>query len=149
MDLVPWHPFRELDRMRSAIDRVFGEPLVNWGGLTEPLHLRFPIEVMERANDVVVRAELAGIDPQDVDVRITDEGITVRGERKRETDNERDGVRHTERFYGTFARSVSFSTPVDSSRAKATFRNGLLEVTVPRRQATDGRDGRKLNIETH
>lgn len=148
MDLVPWHPFRELDRMRSAIDRAFGDPLANWGGLPEPWHMRFPVEVMEREDEVVVRVELAGIDPKDVDVRITDEGVTLRGERKRETEQDRDGVRHTERFYGTFARTVAFPTPVDSTQAKATFRNGLLEVTAPRRQASDGRDGRKLDIDT-
>lgn len=135
--------------MRSAIDRIFAEPMVNWGSLPEPWHLRFPMEVMERGNHVVVRAELAGIDPQDVDLRITDEGITLRGERKQEADQDRDGIRHTERFYGTFARTIAFPTPVDSSRAKATFRHGLLEVTAPRRQPIDGRDGRKLDIEMH
>lgn len=135
--------------MRSAIDRVFAEPLVNWGSLPEPWHLRFPVEVVERADHIAVRVELAGIDPSDVDVRITDEGITLRGERKRETQNDRDGVRHTERFYGSFARTIAFPTPVDSSQAKATFRHGLLEVTAPRRQPTDGRDGRRLDIEMH
>jgi len=135
--------------MRSTLDRYFNEPLANWGSLPEPWHLRFPVEVLERGTDVVVRAELAGIDPNDVDVRITDEGVVLRGERKRADEQDQAGVRHSERFYGTFARIVGFPVPVDSNRARAQFRHGVLEITAPRRQANEGRDGRKLNIETH
>lgn len=145
MELIPWSPLRDLERMRSTIDHFFRDP--NWGLLSEPWRMRFPVEVVERADHIAVRAELAGIDPKDVDVRITDESITLRGERKREADEEHDGIRHSERFYGAFARTIAFPVPVDSTQAKATFRNGLLEVTAPKRQPNDGRDGRRLDIE--
>lgn len=147
MDLVPWSPFRDLERMRNTVDRLFADP--SWGALAEPWRMRFPVEVVERADHIAVRAELAGIDPKDVDVRITDEGVTLRGERKREVDDQEDGVRHSERFYGSFSRTIAFPVPVDASQARATFRNGLLEVTAPKRQPNDGRDGRKLDIELH
>lgn len=147
MDLVPWNPMREFDRLRATMDRLLSDSLLNLG--MGNLQMRFPIEVIDRGAEVVVRAELAGIDPKDVEVRITDEGVTLRGERKLETDQDRAGIRHTERFYGSFARSVSFPAPVDSAQARATFRHGVLEVRAPKRQPSDGRDGRRLNIETH
>ncbi len=93
------------------------------------------------------KLELAGIDPKDVDVRITEEGITLRGERKLEAD--RNDIHHTERFYGSFTRSVGFPVPVDTTRARATFRHGVLEVRAPKRNPADGPDGRRLNIEVH
>ena len=148
MDVLPWQPYRGLDRLRSTWDQVFSDHLANLDDVLVGWRTRFPVEVIERSQDVVVRAELAGIDPADVDVRVTDDGLTLRGERRSGPDEERDGTRHSERFYGTFARTVAFPVAVESDKAKATFRNGLLEVTVPRR-STDGRDGRRLDIETH
>lgn len=121
MGLVPWHPFRELDRMPNTMERLLAEPFANLGNLPELWQLRFPVEVIEQGNDVLVR--------------------------KREVDEDREGVRHTERFYGTFSRTVAFPVPLESTKARATFRHGLLEVRAPRRNPNEGRDGRKLNIE--
>lgn len=148
MDLLSWQPYRGLDRLRSTWDQVFADHLANLDDAMASWRIRFPVEVVERGQDIVVRAELAGIDPADVDVRVTDDGLTLRGERKRQADEEKDGVRHSERFYGSFSRTIAFPAPVDSGRATATFRHGLLEITAPRR-ADDGRGGRKLSIDAH
>lgn len=148
MDLVPWQPWREFERLRNTIDRVFLEPFAA-PTLAAGVNLRVPVEVLERADELVVRAEVPGIDPQDLDVRITDEGVTLRGERKQAADADRDGIRHSERFYGAFMRHVAFPAPVDAARARATFRNGVLEVRAPRRHPDEGRDGRRLPIEPH
>lgn len=148
MDLVRWHPFGEVERWRNTVDRLLADPLLGITNLAN-VNLRFPLEVLERDGEVVVRAELAGIDPQDVDVRISDDGITVRGERHNEADQDRDGVRHSERFYGSFARTVAFPVSVDAGQARASFKNGLLEIRAPKRRPNEGRDGRKLDIEVH
>lgn len=147
MDLVPWNPLHEFDRMRNTLDRVFSDPLRELGHA--PWNMRMPVEVLERGDEVILRVELAGVDPKDVDVRVTDEGLTVRGERKIENNADREGIRHTERYYGSFVRSIAFPVPVDTAQAKATFSNGLLEVRAPKRNPNEGRDGRRLDIEMH
>jgi len=146
VDLIPWHPLRELERLRGPLERFFADPFfapaVPFGALVGA----FPVEVVEQGDDIVVRCELAGIDPKEVDVRITDQGVTIRGERKAEEVDRQRGAYRSERFYGAFSRTVSFPVPVDSDRASATFRHGLLEVRAPKRNPDAGPDGRRLNI---
>lgn len=149
MNMVPWRPWRELQQLRHSLDRLFWEPLAAGGQVMGHLDPRLPMEVLEQNGEVLVRAELPGVDPKDIEVRITDDGITVRGERKLAVNQNRDGIHHTERYYGSFARTLAFPAPVDSAQARAAFHNGVLEVRAPRRQAIDGRDGRRLDIDTH
>lgn len=103
------------------------------------------VEVFERGEDIVIRAEVAGIEPQDLDVRRTDDAVTIRGERRAEQRSGPDGYYHSERRYGAFARTISLPAPVDSARAQARVQHGLLEVVAPRR--SDGGPGRRLSIE--
>lgn len=148
MELIPWHPFRELERVRSPLDRLFTDPVFGTGVTFGSAMGAFPVEVVEQGGDVLVRCELAGIDPEEVDVRITDQGVTIRGERKSAEVGRQGGAYRSERFYGTFSRTVGFPVPVDSDQATATFRHGLLEVRAPKRNPDAGRDGRKLSIDT-
>lgn len=106
-----------------------------------------PVEMYTQDGNVVVRAEVPGVDPKDLDVRITAEALTIRGEVRQEDVARRDGMYHTERRYGAFARSVSFPAPVDPARATATYRHGVLEVRAP--LATGDPGGRKLDIAIH
>ncbi len=146
MDLIPWHPLRELERVRSPLERFFADPVFGTGMTFGGAINAFPVEVVEEGSDIVVRCELAGLNPEDVDVRITDQGVTIRGERRaQETDRQR-GMYRSERFYGAFSRAVSFPVPVDSEQAAATFQHGLLEVRAPKRNPDAGPDGRRLNI---
>lgn len=137
------------DSGRGRLDRFFDDPFAELGQYVERWQSGLPVEVFERDGEVIVRAELAGVDPNDVDVRITDDGLTIRGERRSEAEHERGGTRYTERSYGSFARSIAFPAPVNADAAKATFRHGLLEVRAPRREPHDTRDGRRLQIDVN
>ena len=107
MDLIPWHPLRELERVRSPLERFFADPVFGTGMTFGGAINAFPVEVVEEGSDIVVRCELAGLNPEDVDVRITDQGVTIRGERRaQETDRQR-GMYRSERFYGAFSRAVA------------------------------------------
>lgn len=143
----PWR--LPVESGRGRLDRFFDNPFAELSHFMERWQSGLPVEVFERDGEVVVRAELAGVDPKDVDVRITDDGLTIRGERRTEAELERDGTRYTERSYGSFARSIAFPAPVNADAAKATFRHGLLEVRAPRREPQDGRDGRRLPIDVN
>lgn len=140
--MLPWHP---LDvRPRQLFDRFFEDPwrvVSTFAGNGAPA-----VEVFARGEDVVVRAEIAGVAPQDVDVRLSEDAVTIRGERRPEERTDQEGYYHSERQYGTFVRTVSLPATVDAARAKARFRNGLLEIVAPRK-ADDSRRGHKLNIE--
>jgi len=148
VDLIPWNPLREWERIRTPLDRFFADPAFGTAMTFGSAVNAFPVEVVEQGGDVVVRCELAGIDPEDVEVRVTDQGVTIRGQRRAEEVERQGGTFRSERFYGSFSRTVSFPVPVDSDQARATFRHGLLEIRAPKRNPDAGRDGRRLNIET-
>lgn len=106
------------------------------------------VEVFEQGEEVVVRAEIAGVDPQDVDVRLAEDTVTIRAERRPDEAGAQgaDGYFHSERQYGTFVRTVSLPAAVETSKARARFRHGLLEVRAPKR-VDEARHGRKVDIE--
>jgi HSP20 family protein len=89
------------------------------------------IEVERRKDAMVIRADLAGVNPDDVDVTVENGVLTISGERRQERREEREGVVHTELSYGSFMRSIPLPDGADENRLSATMRNGSLEITVP------------------
>jgi HSP20 family protein len=137
--LIPWNGGGS-----SLLDRLFEEP---WRMLGTVVDRESPaVEVFERGPDVVVRAELAGIDPQDIEVHADEDAVTLRGQRRQDEQGPQGGYFHSERRYGAFVRTIRLPAPVDPARARARFRHGLLEVTVPRRE-DDPRHGRRVEVE--
>jgi HSP20 family protein len=89
------------------------------------------IEVLQTNGDLMVKAELPGLTKDDVKVELTDEALTISGERKEEKEEKREGFYRSERNYGRFYRQIPLPEGVKTDKANATFRNGVLEVTVP------------------
>ena len=89
------------------------------------------IEVERRKDAMMIRADLAGVNPDDVDVTVENGVLTISGERRQERREEREGVVHTELSYGSFMRSIPLPDGADENRLSATMRNGSLEITVP------------------
>jgi HSP20 family protein len=102
------------------------------------------VEMFEREGKLVVRADLPGMKKEDVSVDLDDDVITIRGERRSEHEEDREGYYHSERSYGSFHRMIPLPDGVDGESAKASFRDGVLEITMdaPRRPS-----GRRLDIE--
>jgi HSP20 family protein len=123
---------RDMNRLFDETFRSFGAvaPFTGASGLSWP-----SVEISETENEVKVTAELAGLDEKDIEVQIEDNVLTLRGEKRTETeDKER---RYTERSYGRFERRLALGE-VDEDRATATFKNGVLTVTLPKsREARD------------
>lgn len=135
-------PFDWMRRVSEEMDRVFEG--LEWGGLADRPWVP-AIDVFERKGDVVVRAELAGLGPQDVRVELTDEGLVLEGERKSERE-EKHGVLHrSERSYGRFRRLIPLPQALGAKEAKAQFKDGVLEVTVPVPEGAPR--GRRIPIE--
>jgi HSP20 family protein len=129
------NPFSLMRRLSDEMDRAFASSLglPSWGrhtGEQESLWAP-PVEVFERDNNLVVHAELPGINKDDVKVEVTDEGLAIRGERKREREEKREGYYRSERSYGHFYRMVPLPEGVDPEKAKAQFKDGVLQIEVP------------------
>lgn len=145
-DLIPWgrgaepaptfnlerHPFLALHR---DMNRLFDEAFRNLGA---PAHFReggaWPsIELAETDGELRVSAELPGLEEKDVDVTLENGVLSIRGEKKSETrDEER---RFTERYYGSFLRQIPIRWEVDPDAVKASFRNGVLDITIPKSES--------------
>jgi HSP20 family protein len=141
MAIVRWEPFRDLvtiqDRMNRIFDDAFrgasrpGAAEEDWalGGTWAPA-----VDIFEHDGNLVLKAELPGIEPKDVDVRVENNVLTLRGERKFESEVKREQYHRVERAYGTFSRSFTLPSVVDTEKIKAEFRDGVLRVTLPQRE---------------
>jgi HSP20 family protein len=156
-------PFQMMERFVDEVDRLFDDFGLGRGW---PMHgpgrssLRSPssragstewngwspdIEVFYRNNELVVCADLPGLTKEDVKVDVTEEGITIQGERKREHEEEREGIYRSERSYGSFYRTVALPEGAMTDQAKATFKDGVLEIKMPA-PPEQVRRGRRLEI---
>lgn len=100
------------------------------------------VEIFERGNNLVVRADLPGLSRENVDVELDDDALIIRGERQSDTENEDEGFYHSERSYGSFYRAIPLPEGIDASSCNATFRDGVLEVTLPKPQQQPSRSRR-------
>jgi HSP20 family protein len=146
--LAPWRPFSELTTIRNDIDRMFGKFfdederwLPRW--VERPL---FPaIETLMRNGNLVVRADLPGIDPKEVELAVEGDRLTIKGERK-EVHEEKGERGYREVSYGRFERTISLPPGVNADSVKATYHDGVLEVTMT---APKGLVPKKVPITVH
>jgi HSP20 family protein len=106
-----------------------------------------PMEVLQRGNQIVVRTELPGMKPDDVHIDVEDGMLTISGERQQSREDREEGYFHTERSYGTFARSIALPDNVDEEQIRARYEHGVLEVTVPIPEQQRQR-GRRVQIQS-
>jgi HSP20 family protein len=93
-----------------------------------------PVDIYETENDIVLKAELPGVDPRDVEVRIEDNTLYLKGERKFEKEVKEQNYHRVERSYGSFARSFSLPNSISADKVKAEFKDGMLTLTMPKRE---------------
>lgn len=116
--------------MRDALDRLFDERFrggSEWNTATTPA-----IDMYQTDKDVVVHASLPGVKPEDVDISILGDTLTVKGEMKSEQNVDRDNYYYQERRYGTFSRTLTLPMAVEADKAEAKFDNGVLTLTLPK-----------------
>lgn len=130
--LMRWDPFERFS-LRNAMDRLFDDSFVRPGiGWLSPNGVDLAIDMYETKDDVVVKAALPGIKPDQVEVSITGDTLMIRGEAKEEHEvKEKDYIRR-ERRYGSFCRSLTLPSGIKSDKADASFENGVLTIKVPK-----------------
>jgi len=138
-ELTTWKPFRELtpfsdfDRMRREMERVWDTSLR--GKLGKSLkRLRWlpSVDVSETKNDVVVKAELPGMDPKDIEVTLSDGHLMIKGQKKHEKEEKDEDYHFVERSYGSFVRAVHLPKEVKHDKISASYKNGVLKVVLPK-----------------
>lgn len=142
-------PFMLLDRMTTDFDRLFTEtgwPAFRTRGKTEPVAWSPHLDVFEKDNRLVARADLPGMKKEDVKVEVNDGYLAISGERKYETEEKKENVYRCEREYGTFYRAFPLPEGVRADAVKATFENGVLEVSIPLAVRTESKP-RAIRIE--
>jgi len=134
MDLVRWEPFRQMTSLREAMDRLFEDSFVRPSRFWPELLGRgeLPIDMYQTANDVVVKASLPGVKPEEVDISITGDTLTINGEHKEEEEVKQEDYFRRERYYGAFSRSLILPVQIQSDKAEAVFENGVLTLTLPK-----------------
>jgi len=133
MTMMRWEPFREMMSLRQAMDRLFEDSFVRpsrflpeaWGG-------EVPIDMYQTGNDVVIKAALPGVKPEEVDISITGDTLTIKGEHKEEQEVKEENYVRRERRYGAFSRSIPIPVSVQSDKAEAAFEDGVLTLTLPK-----------------
>jgi HSP20 family protein len=135
-ELVRWEPFREVSRLRREMDRVFDDffgprrwGLIPWEGEWTPL-----MDVAETADQVVVKAEIPGIEPKEIDISLSGDVLTVKGEKKSEREEKKENYHLVERNYGAFSRSVTLPAAVDPDKIEAKYDKGVLTITCPKKE---------------
>lgn len=137
MAIVKYSPFRDLRNLQDQMNRLLdlawskepGEELRE--GVWQP-----PVDIVEDENSVILKAELPGLDQKDIEVRIEDSTLTIRGERKHDTEIKQENYHRIERYYGSFQRSFTLPQTIDQEKVKATCDKGILTIVLPKREET-------------
>jgi len=137
MAIVKYNPFRELRTMQDQMNRMldmawnreFGEELKE--GVWQP-----PVDIYEDEQSVVIKAELPDVDQKDIDIRIENNTLTIRGERKHSSEVKKENYYRVERYFGHFQRSFSLPSSIDQDKVQAACDKGILTVTLPKSAAT-------------
>ena len=137
MSIERWNPFDEAVSLRDAVNSLFQESFVRPGGVPAQAGglAAFPLDVCETENEFVVKASLPGVKPDDVQVTIHGDTLTIRGQSKAEEEKKGEHWHLRERRFGTFQRALSLTTPVDADKALAQFEHGVLTLRIPKSEA--------------
>jgi len=138
-DLGPWRPFREAVSLRDAMDRLFEDSVIT----PKTIGAMPKIDIKETKKDIVVKAELPGIEEDKIDVEIMDNVMTISGEKAEEKVEEGEGYHYKESHSGAFERSFTLPADVKAESAEAEMKHGVLTITVPKIEA---KQAKKVSI---
>ena len=127
--ITPWRPFTELEEMERLLDW----PRRRWWRIPlEEMAWAPSIDMYEKEDSFIVRAELPGVNKEDVDISMSGDTLTIKGERKAPADVKAEEYECCEVCYGSFSRSITMPAAVDSDKIEATYENGILEIRLPK-----------------
>lgn len=132
MNVVRWDPFRDLVTLSDRLNRALSDSVgpstsaMSYGAWSPP------VDIFERPDGLVIRAEIPGVEKEAIDVRIENNVLTLHGERRREEEFDEAAAHRLERIYGSFTRSFSLPATVDAAKISAAYKDGVLEIVLPK-----------------
>lgn len=135
MAIVKWDPFRDIVTLRDRMDRLFDDSLARIRGGEEEFGVSGwapSVDIYETPENLVIKVEVPGVEKEDITVEVKDDNLCLKGERKFEKDVKEENYHRMERSYGAFKRIFSLPTTVDKEKVTASFKNGVLEITLPK-----------------
>jgi HSP20 family protein len=138
--VAPWRPGSEIGRMKREMERMFDDIFGprwspfrgNFWPTTKPDLPSVNVDLYEEKDEIVAKAELPGLDKDEIEVNVSDHILTIKGEKKRAEEARDEDYHVSECCYGAFVRSIELPTEVQTDKAKASFKNGVLEVRLPK-----------------
>ncbi len=150
MAIIRWDPFRDLITIREKMNRLFEEAHLARGeerdlvsGLWSP-----SVDIYETEQELVLTAEVPGIEDKNIEIKIEDNTLTLKGERKFEKETEEESYHRIERAYGSFYRSFSLPSHIDQDKVEAEHENGVLKITMPKKHEAKPRTVKVIKAKT-
>ncbi len=144
MALVRWQPFQEMENIRQQMDRMFDELA---GFNREYTSTWAPaIELEDRDDNLILRAEVPGIEGKDLDIQVAREAVSIAGETRHESETKERGYFRSEFRYGKFHRTIPLPIPIKNDQVQAEFKNGVLTLTLPKAEEAKNKVV-KINLE--
>ena len=143
MNLVQWNPWREMPTLSGRLNRFFDDPFFNISRFADNSEMGMwnpAVDLYEKDDHFVIKAELPGIDKKDIKIDVKDRVLTLSGERTYDNEVKEENYYRKERSYGRFQRAFRLPADVDSDRIKAEFKDGLLRVEVPKPEQTKAKE---------
>ncbi len=133
MAIQRWDPFKELTSLKSQMDKIF-ETLLGEGEDIKSGSWVPPVDIYETENEIVIKAEVPGVALNDIEIKVEDDTLIIRGEKKFERDIEKETYHRAERVYGKFQRSFIIPKSVDKEGIKASLKQGVLTIVLPKKE---------------
>ena len=133
MSLIKWDPFRELNTLDERMGRFFGK---DWNAPLSTTAWNPSVDIFENDNEVVIKAELPGMAAKDIEVRLENNVLVLKGERRFEKEAKEENYHRIEREYGSFSRSFALPTAVNGDKVTAEYKDGVLKIVLPKKEET-------------
>lgn len=131
--LIRWDPFAQGLSLRGAMDRLFDDSLIRPDSWFTPMGIPdFTVDIYETKEDVMVQAALPGVKPEDAEISITGNSLTIRGHSNQENEVKEENYIRKEHRYGSFSRVIALPEGLKSDKAEATFENGMVKLRIPK-----------------
>ncbi|MBN1272120.1 MAG: Hsp20/alpha crystallin family protein [Candidatus Aminicenantes bacterium] len=148
MAIIRWDPFRDLVTLREKMNRLFEDAFTARGDERDLVASTWTpaVDIYETEQELILTAELPGMEEDDIEIRIEDSNLTLKGERKFEKETKEENYHRIERAYGSFYRSFSLPPHIDQEKIKAENENGVLKITMPKKPEAKPKNIKVLKV---
>lgn len=136
MVVTRWEPLKDLMALQERMNKLFDETFSRGAQDVDVGAWSPPVDIIEQGDEIIIKMEIAEVEQKEIDIKVEGNALTIKGERKLEEGTKREDYLRLERPYGSFSRSFSLPTTVDHEKVKASHKDGILRIILPKREET-------------